>query len=72
MFAAESKASRLEGEQQRVALEWKSARQPAARAILPNVKDEPRHARRIGGVGWSVERSCEIAAAVWALALATC
>ena len=45
MFAAESKASRLEGEQQRVALEGKSARQPAARAILPNVKDEPRPQR---------------------------
>ena len=45
MFAAESKASRLAEERQRVALEWESARQPAARAILPNVKDEPRPAR---------------------------
>ena len=45
MFAAEAKASRLAEERQRVALEWESARQPAARAILPNVKDEPRRER---------------------------
>ena len=45
MFAAEAKASRLAEERQRVALEWESARQPAARAILPNVKDEPRRDR---------------------------
>ena len=45
MFAAEAKASRLAEERQRVALEWESARQPAARAILPNVKDEPRPQR---------------------------
>ena len=45
MFAAEAKASRLAEERQRVALEWESARQPEARSILPNVKDEPRPQR---------------------------
>ena len=45
MFAAEAKASRLAEERQRVALEWESTRQPAARTILPNVKDEPRPQR---------------------------